>query len=167
MPSGSASVPAPSRVAPSATKRSTSARRFPLVASSNRWRSGPSRGGSGGPLQVILVPPRGDWIDDFADFRRDNYHQTVMGRLDPESHHRTTSGYYGLISHIDLQINRLIEGLGDHELLDDTVIIFVSDHGDMMGDHDMYRKSVGYEGSAHVPMIIRPAPRGVRKPVGE
>lgn len=106
-----------------------------------------------------VEPPRGDWIDGFADFRRDNYHQTVMGRLDPESHHRTVSGYYGLISHIDLQINRLIEGLADHELLDDTVIIFVSDHGDMMGDHDLYRKSVGYEGSANVPMIIRPAPR--------
>ena len=106
-----------------------------------------------------VEPPRGDWIEDFEEFRHDDYHQTVMGRLDPETHHRTTSGYYGLISHIDLQINRLLEGLADHELLDDTVIIFVSDHGDMMGDHDMYRKSVGYEGSAHVPMIVRPAPR--------
>jgi len=104
-------------------------------------------------------PPRGDWIGDFEDFRRDNYHQTIMGRLDPESHHRTVTGYYGLISHLDLQLNRLLEGLADHELLDDTAIVFVSDHGDMMGDHDMYRKSVGYEGSAHVPMIIRPAPR--------
>lgn len=104
-------------------------------------------------------PPRGDWIDDFADFRRDNYHQTVMGRLDPESHHRTVTGYYGLISHIDLQINRLLETLADLELLEDTAIIFVSDHGDMMGDHDMYRKSVGFEGSAHIPMIVRPAPR--------
>jgi arylsulfatase len=44
-------------------------------------------------------------------------------------------------------------------LLEDTVIIFTSDHGDMMGDHDMYRKSVGFEGSANVPLIVRPAPR--------
>ena len=106
-----------------------------------------------------VEPPRGDWAHEFDEFRRDNYHQTVYGRQDPESHHRTTSGYYGLISHIDVQLNRLFEGLADHELLDDTMIIFVSDHGDMMGDHDMYRKSVGYEGSAHVPMIVRPAPR--------
>lgn len=105
-----------------------------------------------------VTPPIGDWIGDFEEFRVDDYHQTVMGRLDPESHHRAMSGYYGNISHIDLQINRLIEGLADHELLDETSIVFVSDHGEMMGDHDMYRKSVGYEGSAHVPMIVRPAP---------
>lgn len=104
-------------------------------------------------------PPRGDWADAFEEFRRDNYHQTKFGRLDPETHHRTVTGYYGLITHIDMQLNRLFEGLADYELLDDTVIIFTSDHGDMMGDHDMYRKSVGFEGSAHVPLIVRPAPR--------
>ncbi|MFV0253934.1 MAG: arylsulfatase [Beutenbergiaceae bacterium] len=104
-------------------------------------------------------PPRGDWITDFEDFRRDDYHQTVFGRLDPVAHHRAVAGYYGLISHIDLQINRILEALSDYELLDDTAILFVSDHGDMMGDHDMYRKSVGFEGSARVPFIVRPAPR--------
>lgn len=104
-------------------------------------------------------PPRGDWAGAFEEFRRDNYHQTKFGRLDPETHHRTLTGYYGLITHIDMQLNRLLEGLADYELLEDTVIIFTSDHGDMMGDHDMYRKSVGFEGSAHVPLIVRPAPR--------
>jgi arylsulfatase A-like enzyme len=39
------------------------------------------------------------------------------------------------------------------------VIVFVSDHGDMMGDHDMYRKSVGYEGSARVPLVVHVPPR--------
>ncbi|RCK70462.1 arylsulfatase [Desertihabitans brevis] len=105
-----------------------------------------------------VQPPVGDWIGEFEEFRRDGYHQTVMGRLDPESHHRAMSGYYGNISHIDLQINRLMEGLADHELFEETSIVFVSDHGEMMGDHDMYRKSVGYEGSAHVPFVVRPAP---------
>lgn len=104
-------------------------------------------------------PPRGDWIADFEEFRRDDHHQTVLGRLDPETHHRAATGYYGLITHLDHQINRLIEALSDRELLDDTAIVFVSDHGDMMGDHDLYRKSVGYEGSARIPMIVRPAPR--------
>ncbi|NYI71826.1 arylsulfatase A-like enzyme [Naumannella cuiyingiana] len=104
-------------------------------------------------------PPRGDWIDDFAEFRRDDHHQTVMGRLDPQTRHRAVAGYHGNISHLDLQINRIREALADHELLDDTVIIFTSDHGEMLGDHDMYRKSVGYEGSARVPLIVRPAPR--------
>lgn len=105
-----------------------------------------------------VTPPVGEWNTAFEEFRVDNYHQTLMGRLDPETHHRAMSGYYGNITHIDLQINRLLEGLADHELLTETSIVFVSDHGEMMGDHDMYRKSVGYEGSAHVPFVVRPAP---------
>ena len=105
-----------------------------------------------------VTPPRGDWIEKFAEFRRDNYHQTHLGRLDPQSHHRAMSGYYGNISHIDVQINRMLETLTEYELLDETSILFVSDHGEMMGDHDMYRKSVGYEGSAHIPLLIRLAP---------
>ncbi|MFW6599560.1 arylsulfatase [Propionibacteriaceae bacterium Y2011] len=102
-------------------------------------------------------PPVGDWVGDFEEFRADDHHQTVMGRLDPQTHHRAKAGYYGNISHIDLQLNRFLEALGDFQLTDDTVIIFTSDHGEMMGDHDMYRKSVPYEGSAHVPLIVRPA----------
>lgn len=104
------------------------------------------------------TPPVGDWICEFEEFRQDNYHQTVLGRLQPDMHHRATSGYYGNITHIDLQLNRLFEGLQEYGLLEETSIVFTSDHGDMMGDHDMYRKSVGYEGSAHVPLIVRPAP---------
>ncbi|MFD6178564.1 MULTISPECIES: arylsulfatase [unclassified Isoptericola] len=109
-------------------------------------------------LGTRVSPPVGDWVGEFEEFRRDNHHQTVMGRLDPEAHHRAMSGYYGNISHIDLQINRLLEGLAELELLAETSIVFVSDHGEMMGDHDMYRKSVGYEGSARVPFLVRPAP---------
>ncbi|MGC0252035.1 arylsulfatase [Pseudactinotalea sp. Z1748] len=106
----------------------------------------------------VQRPPVGDWISNFDEFRRDNHHQTVLGRLQPDMHHRAMSGYYGNITHIDLQLNRLFEGLGEYGLAQDTTIIFTSDHGEMMGDHDMYRKSVGYEGSAHVPLIVRPAP---------
>ena len=38
---------------------------------------------------------------------------------------------------------------------DNTWICFVSDHGEMMGDHDLYRKSAGLEGSARVPLILK------------
>ncbi len=41
------------------------------------------------------------------------------------------------------------------DLLKDTLIIFTADHGDMLGDHWLSAKSVGLEGSAHIPMIIR------------
>jgi arylsulfatase A-like enzyme len=42
------------------------------------------------------------------------------------------------------------------DLLKNTLILFTSDHGDMLGDHHLGAKSLGLEGSAHVPMLIRP-----------
>lgn len=68
------------------------------------------------------------------------------------------AGYYGLINHLDDQIRRLMNGIQKGVSLDDTVIIYTADHGEMLGDHYMWRKSVPYEGSAHIPMLIRTPP---------
>lgn len=106
-----------------------------------------------------VEPPVGDWIDVYEPIRADGHHQLQHGKLSPAEHHRCVSGYYGNITHIDQQLNRFLEALADFELTDDTAIIFVSDHGDMMGDHDFYRKSVPYEGSSNVPFIVTPAAR--------
>jgi len=64
--------------------------------------------------------------------------------------------YYACISHIDYTLGLLFARMREMELLENTWIIFTSDHGDMMGDHGMFAKSVFFEGSAHIPMIIRP-----------
>jgi arylsulfatase A-like enzyme len=50
-------------------------------------------------------------------------------------------------------------------VLDDTLIAFTSDHGDMMGDHHMYRKTYAYEGSARIPLLLR-YPSGLELPSG-
>jgi arylsulfatase A-like enzyme len=69
---------------------------------------------------------------------------------------RARAGYYGSITHIDHQIGRLLFWLRRNHLLDDTMIVFASDHGDMLGDHNLWRKTYAYEGSAHVPLIVCP-----------
>ncbi|WP_231928195.1 arylsulfatase [Devriesea agamarum] len=104
-------------------------------------------------------PPIGQWVHDLAGFRTDHDAEAQFGRQHEDVHRRAVAGYYGNITHIDHQIGRFLEALGDHQLAEDTVILFVSDHGDMMGDHYMYRKSVGYEGSARVPLIMSVPPR--------
>ncbi|APX34103.1 arylsulfatase [Brachybacterium sp. P6-10-X1] len=106
-------------------------------------------------------PPRplGDWVSDFAEHRRDHGSEAEFGAQKESTHQQVRAGYYGSIEFIDLQLNRLRETLSDHDLTQDTVIMFVSDHGDMMGDHDMYRKSVGYEGSARIPLVLHVPPR--------
>lgn len=108
--------------------------------------------------QYMDLPPYehrvGDWIDDFAAYRRDGANDAFVGKLDPRVVHRARAGYYGSMAHIDTQLNRIRETLLEFGVLDNTIICFVSDHGEMMGDHHMYRKGYGFEGSAHIPFIV-------------
>lgn len=55
---------------------------------------------------------------------------------------RTRSNYYGMLSLIDDQIKRLYNGLSERELLDNTYIIYLSDHGDFVGEYGLLRKGV-------------------------
>ncbi|MEX0776637.1 MAG: arylsulfatase [Phycisphaeraceae bacterium] len=81
---------------------------------------------------------------------------------------RARAAYYGSITFIDHQIGRLLNEMRRQHgaALANTLIIFLSDHGDMLGDHHLWRKTYAYEGSARVPLIVRPpagwsdAPRG-------
>lgn len=77
------------------------------------------------------------------------------GKRSDEEIRRARAGYYGLIHHIDHQIGRMFRWLREKRLLDHTLILFTSDHGDMLGDHHLWRKTYAYEGSAHIPLIVR------------
>ena len=61
--------------------------------------------------------------------------------------------YYGLTSFMDHCVGRVVAALDASGQLDNTVIVYVSDHGDMMGDQGFWTKMVMYEASAGVPMI--------------
>lgn len=65
------------------------------------------------------------------------------------------SNYYGLIKEIDDWVGRILSTLDNHRLTDNTLIIFTSDHGEMLGSHGMREKNVFYEESAHIPLLIR------------
>ena len=57
---------------------------------------------------------------------------------------------------MDNQLRTVIGTLGEEGVLDQTVILFTTDHGDMLGNHLMYGKSVFYEDSAKIPMVLLP-----------
>ena len=65
--------------------------------------------------------------------------------------------YYGMVKCIDDNVGRIIEALRKRELLDRTIIVFTSDHGDLCGEHGRLNKGVPYEGSARIPFLIRRA----------
>src|SRR5436309_15005402 len=62
--------------------------------------------------------------------------------------------YMGLITQIDDQMGVLMKFLEDRGLLDTTMIVFTSDHGDYLGDHWMGEKDLFHEQSARIPLII-------------
>ncbi|MGP0221592.1 arylsulfatase [Paenarthrobacter sp. NCHU4564] len=102
-------------------------------------------------------PVEGNWEHHWNEFRQDGDYQASHGMIPDRVVHRARAGYYGLMAQIDLQVNRIKEALADYGLHEDTVFAFTSDHGEMMGDHHMFRKAVPYEGSARVPFIIADA----------
>ena len=63
-------------------------------------------------------------------------------------------GYYGSITHMDEQFGRLVAELDNLDLRDNTIVVFVSDHGYMIGEHSMHKKSKLWEEAIHVPLMI-------------
>lgn len=63
--------------------------------------------------------------------------------------------YFGMISEVDAQLGRILDALDREGSADRTLIIFTSDHADMMGDHWMLGKGGFYEQSYHIPLLIR------------
>ncbi len=117
-------------------------------------------------LDVTMpLPPVGDWGDLFAPYAQPHNPALSVGQLPPAQLQRARAAYYGLITHIDHQINRLWEILVEFGVASNTYFCFVSDHGDMLGDHHLFRKSLPYEGSAHIPFILR-GPHNGRVPAG-
>lgn len=68
---------------------------------------------------------------------------------------QSLAGYYGNISQMDACIGRVLNALEAEDLLDNTIIIYTSDHGEMAGAHRMWTKHNMYEQSVNVPLLIR------------
>ncbi|RKN61271.1 arylsulfatase [Paenibacillus ginsengarvi] len=98
-------------------------------------------------------PPVGDWVDEEAAAQGGLEPTTSFGHVPKRRLNQARAAYYALISHIDDQIGRLLIALQEYGVLNDTLIVFTSDHGELMGDHHYFRKALPYEGSAKVPFI--------------
>lgn len=104
--------------------------------------------------QEMPPPPVGDWVDLWDAYADPHSPVAPVAEYDPRLLQRARAGYYGHMSHIDQQINRLLHELSATGAGDDTIICFVSDHGEQMGDHHLFQKALPYEGSARVPFIV-------------
>lgn len=103
------------------------------------------------------VPARslGDWAARYKENSNPADHNSWRGDFGEEQARTSRRAYYGSISFIDEQIGRMLKALEERGWLDNTLILFTADHGDMLGDHYLWRKTYAFEGSTHIPMLIR------------
>jgi arylsulfatase A-like enzyme len=96
-----------------------------------------------------------------------------QGRLPPHLNQRARAAYFAYLAYLDSQIGRFLERFRRSGLAADTMTCFSADHGEMLGDHNLWRKTYAYEASSRIPFILTPpasAPvrrnRELAKPVG-
>jgi arylsulfatase A-like enzyme len=63
--------------------------------------------------------------------------------------------YYGLIACLDHNVGKVLDWLDASGLVENTIVIFLSDHGEMAGEHDRYAKTTYFRGAMQVPLIVR------------
>lgn len=96
-----------------------------------------------------------------SDKMVDSPYTSQNGRLvlpeysDPTLIRYMMKAYFGLVSEVDFWVGKVLDTLEDIGAADNTLVIFVSDHGEMLGAHGMREKNVFYEESARVPLIMR------------
>lgn len=103
-----------------------------------------------------MTPPA-----SIADNMANSPYRGANGRLgmpeyaDPNQIRYMISNYYGLIREIDVWVGKILAKIEELGLADKTMIVFTSDHGEMLGAHGMREKNVFYEESSHIPLAIK------------
>jgi len=120
-------------------------------------------------MQMDLPEPViGDWAERPKNDGRGLSPGAGKQVLEGDFMRQAQAAYYALINHVDDQLNLLFEQIDQH--LDDTYIFFISDHGEMLGDHYFCRKALPYEASSHIPFILKgpdiPEGSRIEAPVG-
>ena len=77
-----------------------------------------------------------------------------------EAWKKSVAVYWGFTTMVDAQVGRLLASLEEEGALDDTLVIFTSDHGEMLGQHGLWHKMQAYEEALRVPLVMRP-PGGI------
>lgn len=67
---------------------------------------------------------------------------------------RARRAYYGMVSYIDDQVGKILKALEDCGLADDTIVVFTSDHGDMIGERGMWFKKTLFEPAVRIPLVV-------------
>ena len=106
------------------------------------------------PYSRMVLPPKieGDWED--IPKAGINYCTSANMKMDVRRQKKAIGGYYASVAYMDAQVGKVLDALDDAGLTDRTIIIFTSDHGFHLGEHDFWAKVSLRDESAGVPLII-------------
>lgn len=79
----------------------------------------------------------------------------VPSPLDELDQRQLRATYYGMVAEVDAQVGRLLDGLDELGMRDDTVVVLTSDHGEQLGDHWLIEKLGFFDQSYRIPLIVR------------
>lgn len=117
-----------------------------------------------GNVKLPYVPE-----NDFADVPKPNQNKSNEGKggynMTPEQAQLSLEAYYASVTYMDDQLGRLLDALDRMGIADDTIVVFISDHGWLLGEHNSWQKPSMFEPACRVPLIVR-AP-GYEKSAGK
>ncbi len=122
------------------------------------------------PDQVRLPNVPSGYIEKMPlDFQILRQFKMIATPIPEERIRRARTAYYGMITELDGMIGKLLDALEEAGELKNTLVIYTSDHGEMLGEHGLWLKNNLLEGAARVPMILAgaglPAGREIESPV--
>lgn len=107
------------------------------------------------PYDKLPLPPKipGDW-DDIPKAGI-NYKTSANMKMDVRRQKKAVGGYYACVAYLDAQVGLVLDALERSGQAENTIVIFTSDHGYHLGEHDFWAKVSLRDESAMVPLIIR------------
>lgn len=106
------------------------------------------------PYSKLVLPEKrnGDWND--IPKAGINYKTSFNMKMDLRRQRKAVGGYYASVAYMDRQVGKVLDSLTKAGLDDKTIVIFTSDHGYHLGEHDFWAKVSLRDESAQVPLII-------------
>ncbi|MCC6647680.1 MAG: sulfatase-like hydrolase/transferase [Polyangiaceae bacterium] len=102
------------------------------------------------PLPTVLP----GMYDDLSAAMKSDFAKYGMGNLTETDLKKCRGVYYGMIDCVDEQVGLVLQKLDELGLREKTIVIYVADHGEMMGQHGIWYKNNYFEGAARVPFIV-------------
>lgn len=112
-------------------------------------------------LMISWNPPHPEFLDAPEDWKKRYEPEGLKFRPNAEPGsikpglRRSFQGYYGHISAVDVEFGRLLKKLEETGQAENTIVVYTSDHGDMMGSHGFGGKRLPWEESCRVPFLVR------------